>query len=127
MGEDDGVHRVEVEQDRRVRSARERCPDVHHADLEGEEEAQEDQRAPLAALDPEPREAASGPRPERDDGAPDQEAHPGQPERRRVEEPDLDRDRIGAPEDRDDHGQRGALEIDAFRGMAQSASTIRQL
>src|SRR5213594_3447448 len=75
----------------------------------------------MSGLHAEAGEPARAPRPAADHAAADHEAHPREPERRRVFEAELDHDAVGAPEDRDEHGHGRALEDHVFRGMAQNA------
>src|SRR3989442_8310786 len=84
VGEDHRVDGVKVQEDRGVRRARERGADVHGADLESEEEPEKDERPPLGTFHAEACEPSGRPRPEPDDDAPDEEAHPGQPDGRGV-------------------------------------------
>ena len=121
MREDDRVHGVEIDQDRRVRRAGEPGPHVGRGHLHAEEHAQDEEGPPLLALYAEPDEAARGPRPEADDRPPHDEAHPRQAEGRGVLKTELDHDTVGAPEDRDEQGSGRAREVDVLRGMAQKA------
>src|SRR3989449_3620186 len=110
--EHDRVHGVEVEDDRRVGRARERRPDVHRPDLGDEEQRHDEERPHLGTPESEAGEPSREPRPERDHDAADDEAHPCQPQRRRVFEPELDRHGIAAPEERQEEGEQRAAEID---------------
>jgi len=67
---------------------------------------------PTFTPDPEAGAPSREPRPERDHDAADDEAHPRQPQRRRVFEPELDRHGIAAPEERQEEREQRAPEID---------------
>jgi hypothetical protein len=103
-----------------VRRAGQRGPDVHERDLSGEYEAQHEERPPLAGGDREPGGAAGQPGPQRDDETAQQEAHPRQTQRRRVEQSQLEGDRVAAPEQRHEEGEGGAPRVDRPDGVAQS-------
>src|SRR5207253_7909842 len=102
------VDRVRVEQDARVARRREAGAHVEQADLDREEEAEDEERAPLV-----PRDAQRPGRrryrgPDEYGDAAHEEAQAGEPDRRRVDEADLDRDGVRAPENGEaEREQRG--------------------
>jgi hypothetical protein len=63
---------------------------------------------------------AGEPGPQRDDQTAQQEAQPGQPQRRGVEQAELDGDRVAAPEERDEQGERRARRVEVTGRVTQS-------
>jgi hypothetical protein len=122
MREHDGVDRVEVEHHGAVRRAGQRRADVHQADLRREDSAQNQERSPLVAREREAGQPAGEPAPQRDDQAAHEKAHPGQPQRRGVEQTQLDCDRVATPEERHEQREGGARRIDPTDGVAQSGA-----
>src|SRR6185503_11310893 len=122
--EHDGVDGVQVQDDGAVRGVGERRRDVHGANLRGEERAEHEERLPLVALDAEAGQASGRPRPQRDDAAADEEAQPGQPERRRVEQADLDGDDVAAPEQTDQQRQRRAGRVEVAGALGQGSESV---
>src|SRR5262249_48361213 len=109
VGEHDGLHRIEIQDDGDVGGGRHRRGDVHRSHLHGEEHAE---RPPLLGRDAEAAQPTRAGRPHHDDRAAQQEAQRGQPERWRVFEAGLDRHGVDAPEERGEQRATGAAQID---------------
>ena len=121
VGQHHRVDGIGVEEYGGVARRGEISAEVHEADLDGEEDAQDTQRAPLVRLDPESLEGPRPPSPREDREPAEDEAHPAQGEGPRVVEPDLDRHRVAPPEGREEQGEGGPPELEGAVGARHRA------
>jgi hypothetical protein len=116
VGQHHGVHRVGVQENRAVGCGGEPDADVHRADLDREDQPERDERAPLAGANVEDPAMPGPPRVAQERQRAEHEAEEGEPQRRRVREADLHRDRIAAPHRGEEERGDGATPIERPEG-----------